>query len=79
MSIDDLLEAVDQLNPDELRQLQQRITARRQQMSPDEVFATLQKAFADIREGLSEEELQDMVDAMNHEYIEPVDDDLWRD
>ncbi|MCB9436255.1 MAG: hypothetical protein H6673_04580 [Anaerolineales bacterium] len=77
-TLDQLKQAINQLTPDELTQLQQHIDAHRQHLQhlvddPNAWMAQLDSAVAAIREGLSEEEIQDMTDAMNAEYVNPQD------
>lgn len=40
-------------------------------------MAKLDQAIAEIREGLSPEELQTVIKMMNEEYIEPIDSAFW--
>jgi hypothetical protein len=83
--LSDLYAAIDRLNPDEFRQLRAYIDQHA--MPPRIVEDTqtrataLKAALAEIREGLSEEDLDEMTWAMNYEYIEPLDpaDYAWLD
>lgn len=84
MTFDDLIFAVDQLTPEQLAQLQTHIAQRflREKVHPisaDERIRLLREAAAIIREGLSVDELADMIEAMNAEYVEDVEEDVWRD
>lgn len=47
--------------------------------NPETTITELLSAFAEIREGLSKEELSELVEAMNSEYIEPEDPMLLGD
>jgi hypothetical protein len=78
MDLQALKEAVDQLPADEFQELKQHIDERAQQFqqTQDDVearIAALEAGFAELREGLSPDELAELVIAMNYEYIEPDD------
>ncbi len=85
MSLQEVIHAVDQLSAEELAQLRAYVhqrelhiqTARR--LSPQERARKLDVAFTQFREGLNPDELDEMTAAMNEEYIEPVDEDVWKD
>ncbi len=83
MDLKTLITAIDRLPADELEQLRQYIAQRHEalQQTPQERITVLNAAFAAIREGLTEEELGQMIADMNGEYIEPDDEDslIWRD
>ncbi|MEO8612524.1 MAG: hypothetical protein ABI690_31800 [Chloroflexota bacterium] len=74
-----LLETIDQLPPDELEQIQEHIERRRFQVehgtprgeTPDARITILKQAFSEMRDGLADNELHDVIEAMNSEYIEP--------
>jgi hypothetical protein len=74
-----LFEAIDHLPPDELEQVHNHVMERRTMQkqiaeeSVEERIAALNRAFAEMREGLSKEELAEMIEAMNSEYISPKD------
>lgn len=76
MDIQDILLAIDQLNPDELQQIRQRLDERQKRFQPQISESTLawkqrlDSAIAAFREGLSEEELAEITYAMNVEYID---------
>ncbi len=87
-NLDEIFHAIDRLNRDQLAQLrayvEQRITQPQLQIaaeSPKEKADALMRAFAEMREGLTKEELDEMIEAMNSEYIEPLDahDYAWLD
>lgn len=78
MMFTDVISAVDQFSPDQLRQLREYIQQREQQMelkagtlNMDELLEGL----AEMRAGLTDEEFREMERAMNEEYIEPLDKD----
>jgi len=75
MALANLLKEVDRLSQEELQQLQEHI-ARRRRMARLKAF---DEAIAALREGLTEEQIDEIEQAMNAEYIEPVDLDEWRD
>jgi uncharacterized protein YeeX (DUF496 family) len=77
---------LDRLNHEELAQVRAYIDQRMMQPQisdedPHRRAAALMAALAEIREGLSKEELDEMIEAMNSEYIEPLDpaDYAWLD
>lgn len=72
ITLDELKQAIDQLTPAELTQLQQYIDARRHHLQhptddPNAWMAQLDAAVAAIRDGLTEAELQAITDAMKAE------------
>jgi len=78
MILDEVLKAVDHLSHDELQRLRERIENREQQIAlqPGTVnMKALLSALEDIRAGLTEAEFADIEQAMNEEYIEPLDAD----
>jgi len=83
MTLQDVMKAVDQLSPEELRELRQYIEQREgvprpaQALTPEERARRLDEAFEQLRDGLTQAELDEMTEAMNAEYIEPFDEDLW--
>ncbi len=68
-NLHDLYAAIDRLNDEELDQVQAHINQRRMQPQikedPHTRAAALKAAFAEIREGLSQEDLDEMIKAMN--------------
>jgi hypothetical protein len=85
MTLQDVIKAVDQLSPEELRELREYIEQREgthspvQALTPGERIRRLDAAVEAIREGMTQAELDEMTVAMNAEYIEPFDEDLWKD
>lgn len=82
----EVFRTLDRLNDEELAEVRAYIDQRRAQpqIADEDVqakIAALHEAFAEIREGMSQEELDDMIKAMNSEYIEPLDpaDYEWLD
>lgn len=74
MTLQDMLKAVDDLSPEEMRLLREHIEQKeREQRQPKLDLAALEQVFADLRAGFSEEDLDELEWAMNVEYIEPVD------
>jgi len=78
VSFTDVIKAVDQLPPDQLRQLREYIQQREQQielkagtLNMDELLEGLEE----MRAGLTDEEFREIERAMNEEYIEPLDKD----
>lgn len=78
MSLEQLLHQIDQLTGDELRQLQEHIERRRREAAEERVRA-FDEVVAALREGLTEQEIEEIIAAINAEYIEPFDDSQWRD
>lgn len=74
-----LFAAIEQLPPEEFQELrrfveerdQEQVTARRAIETLEERLAALHAALAEFREGLSDEEMREIADAMNYEYIDP--------
>lgn len=86
MDVETLIQAIDKLPPDEFEQVLQHVTQRRKgvyppaiQESPEMRLAKLQEAFAEMREGMTQSELDKMVDTLNSEYVDPddLDDEDW--
>jgi hypothetical protein len=75
MTLQDVKNAVDQLNRDQLDELLAHIEKRRK----EEWKQAFNAAVDEIREGLTDAQIKEMVDAMNQDYIEDVDLDQWRD
>lgn len=78
-----VLDAIDRLPPDELEQVQQRLEQRRASQKHvseediDERIGALHKAVENFWEGFTDEEVDEIVAAMNSEYIEPEDPTLF--
>jgi hypothetical protein len=74
-----VLDAIDRLPPDELEQVREHIKERRQndnrarRLNEDveERIAGIREALAEFREGLTAEELNDLVNAIRLGYISP--------
>jgi len=78
MMLDDVMKAIDELAPDELRQLREYIDQREQQnaLQPDMLdMEGLLHALDLIRAGLSDAEFREIERAMNEEYVEPLDNE----
>jgi len=75
MTLANLLKEVDRLSEKELQQLQEHINRRRRTAR----LKAFDEAVAALREGLTEKQIEEMEQAMNAEYAEPVDLDEWRD
>jgi hypothetical protein len=71
MTLQDVMKAVDQLSPDELRELREYIERRESspepvpELTPAERIRRLDAAVDAIREGMTQAELDDMTAAMN--------------
>lgn len=86
MTLQEVKKAVDQLTENERAELRAYLDQspahslkQGRGATPEERVQRLQAAAAAIREGLTEEELAEMTAAMNEDYIEPVDEDVWQD
>jgi ElaB/YqjD/DUF883 family membrane-anchored ribosome-binding protein len=76
MTFEELLREVDKLSDDELRVLRERIDPRLKDANAK--IRALREALAELREGLSEEELAEIEWAMNVETGEAFDEDEWK-
>jgi hypothetical protein len=66
MTLQDMMKAVEELSPDEMRQLRQQIEQiERESAQPKLDIAAIERVFADLREGFSEEDLDELEWAMN--------------
>lgn len=85
MTLQDVIKAVATLSPEELRQLRafldqlEGTPSPAHDLPPEERIRRLDAAVEALREGLTQAELDEMTDAMNTEYIEPFDEDVWKD
>ncbi len=85
MSLQAMKKAVDSLSPQERRELREYLEQRESveapahELSPEDRIRHLDAAAKAIREGMTQVELDDMIEAMNAEYVEIVDEDEWTD
>jgi phage shock protein A len=85
MTLQDAIRVIDELSPDELHQLRTYIEQREDQLSfghelsPEEHGRLLDEAFAELRAGLTQQQLDEMTEAMNADFIQPWDESEWRD
>lgn len=84
MMLDSLYQVIDDLSADDLDALseyieQQREQRRLAQYTTEERIQKIEAAFAELREGLTPAELDEITEAMNSEVIEPFDESEWRD
>ncbi len=85
MTLQDVKQAVDRLSPGERRKLREYLAQRESteqpvlELTPEERIRRLDAAVEALREGLTQQELDEMTEAMNTEYIEPIDEDQWKD
>jgi hypothetical protein len=73
MTLQDMMKAVEDLSPDEMRQLRQHIEQKERERQPELDMDAIEQVFDDLREGFSEEDLDQLEWAMNVEHIEPAD------
>ena len=86
LSLKDVLEAVNQLSPQEQQRVREYIETRQKQLqvvqrTPQEIAqraAKLDGALERFWEGIPEAEVEGIIKAMNDEYIEPEDAELFR-
>jgi hypothetical protein len=84
MTLKEMIEAVDSLTPSERRELRAYLEHQEGQqnqsaLSIEERLNRLNAGFAAIVEGMTPEQIDEMVEAMNAEYIEPWDETEWQD
>lgn len=85
MTLQEIMQAVDRMSADERRQLREYIDQTKPQpnpardLSPEEWIKRMKEAAHEIRSDFTDDEWAEVVAAMNEDYIEPVDDDLWKD
>lgn len=68
MVFNDLLLLIDELDNDQLNTLRNRIDLRQQKVGFQ--MGDLLDVIDDFRQGLSQSDLDEMFEAMNHEYVE---------
>ncbi len=74
MTLDELKEAVDTLTREERQDLQDYINQKEPiQRQEEDELNTLLRALEAMREGITDEEFAEIEQAMNAEYIEPLD------
>lgn len=85
MTLQDVIKAVDRLSPEELRELRSYLDQREStdqythELTPEERIRRMDAAVEAIREGMTQEQIDEMIEAMNAEYVEPFDEDAWKD
>jgi hypothetical protein len=81
MTFEEILVAVDQLSQEERQRLRQYLdqTQITSTHTPEERIQIMDAAATAIREGLTLEEPEQMITAMNEEYIENWDESEWTD
>jgi hypothetical protein len=79
MTLDKLKEAIDQLSADERQHLREYIEQHETPSTKKLDMRALDQVFAELREGFSEEDLDELEWAMNVEYVEPLDESEWQD
>lgn len=85
MTLREVIEALDDMSQEELNELRAQLELRltlnvsARGTTAEERIRRLNAAASAIREGFSAEEWTEVVQAMNEEYIEPIDDALWKD
>lgn len=80
LRLQEVKEAIDHLSPEELRELREHLDRRasenlpRHPLPPEERIRRLEEAARAIRAGWTDTEWAAIEQAMNEEYIEPLDD-----
>lgn len=82
MTLREILQALDELTSKELHELREELDQRAGQAELHagtmDVDALL-NALDALTDGLTKDDISTMIAAMNDEYIEPTDDNQWRD
>lgn len=84
-NLEEIFHAVDRLNRDQLTQLRAYVEQRIAQPqvkdeSPQEKIAALHAAVEDFWDGMSQDEIDAIVEDMNSEYVEPIGSEYdWLD
>lgn len=66
MTLQDMMKAVEALSSDEMRQLREHIEQIERESAPPKLdIAAIERVFADLREGFSEQDLDELEWAMN--------------
>jgi hypothetical protein len=85
LTLSELFQIVDQLPDNEFVALREHMLAQHPEsgsmsgMSGEERARRLMEGLAHLVEGLTPSEIEEMVAAMNEEYLEPPDDSEWLD
>ncbi len=84
MMLDNLYQVIDDLSADDLDALSEYIEQKREQRrlaqyTTEERIQKIEAAFAELREGLTPAELDEITKAMNSEVVEPFDESEWRE
>ena len=78
MTLNEIKQAINQLSPKELEELEAYIAFRKPHpLTPSERVALLERGASAIRESMTPEELDDLIEVINSEYIEPWDEEEW--
>lgn len=75
MTLQEIIKQIEALPDDAINELEAYLKARRNKAIDDDEMTQLASAFAAMREGLSDDALDEIVWAMNVEYIEPDSED----
>lgn len=85
LTLQEIKVAVDQLSPEDRAELLAYVEQLNEQInylngiSPEERIRRLDAAAKTIRDGFTDEEWAEAQEAMNSEYIELIDEDIWKD
>ena len=82
MTLQELYQTVRRLSPEERAQLRaylEQDDVPVHTLSPEERARKLDAAFNQLCEGLTSEDIEEMTEAMNSEYVEPWNESEWTD
>jgi uncharacterized protein YeeX (DUF496 family) len=79
MTFEEIKAYVDELSAEDRQQLREYLDDHIELKAGTMDINKLLEAVDKIREGMSQEEIDEMIALMNEEYIEEVDDSLWED
>ena len=77
MTLADIMQAADKLSQTDRRESIEYLERQERKQLAEEKIRRLNEGFALLREGLSDASLEAITQAMNEEYIEPIDDSEW--
>jgi hypothetical protein len=78
MTLAEIKHEIDELSPEEIELLYVYLEERRE-LSPETRIRMIEEAVAGIREGMTQQELDEMFAAMNEERVKLVDESIWQE
>ena len=79
MSLDELLRAIEDLSPDDLRRLREYLEERTYRLSETTQAGALEEALSALRDGLTDKQLDQLEWAMNVETVQPPEKTAWQE